>query len=235
MRWMILAAVITLTALGCGDESEWATEESNGIDDPAEELTAGDPDAAESDDLPIGEQTDDLIVNPLLRFSPLPAGAVIGACYPNPNDCGRFDLSAAQVVHIGDMGQAAGRGWSVVQYIGDALASTRTLHLPAGVACGFTKRARPGNCFGFDPNAACPAGWLRRTANDARGTNWAWCAYANPNRLVAARLRPGLTAFYDTDSVSGGPRSCPAGFTRRLGPFDMGRAAGHGLVACIVP
>jgi hypothetical protein len=104
-------------------------------------------------------------------------------------------------VQTGDWGMATGQGFShaSVSVTSPALAgkSSDQLALPPGVVCGLKSDATPNErCMGFDAQVACPAGWVRRYAQDIGScrpsgfsihcNNWVWCEYTDPNAICSA-------------------------------------------------
>lgn len=208
----LLLATLTLLALaGCGTEEDWI-EEDEGTEAqtiaPEEELGTT---ALE------------------LRLNQLPFGMIVGACYPNQDACARYQRAGTAFRHIGDMGQAGGRGWSFV-YVSTTNPglNLRNLNVPIHSACGFTKNngASGFNCAGHNPARSCPAGFTRRQASDRGGSTWHWCGYLGDGADGAT----GLTRLFDITRPQPG-LNC--GGETMLGPYDRGRRAGEGLLACL--
>jgi hypothetical protein len=158
------------------------------------------------------------------------------------------------LVNDGDTGLMKGDGfYHQALDMNQDLARPVDAKVPPGTTCGFKHTCNPSKvekCFGLDPAQACPLGWFRVQASDARansGCNFVWCEYLDPQGLCPNSACPqpfGLACgMSDSDASNGqgngfcqgfritrGSR-CPTGYSLN-GPFDNGRTFGHGLVWC---
>jgi hypothetical protein len=152
----------------------------------------------------------------------------------------------------GDYGLPAGHGFAHQSLLSGARPEdSAQLVLPRGTACGFKHSANTPSvtCMGLDPRIGCPAGWAQRSVGDAdSGERYYWCEYLDwyntcPNMGCSSQVPRGTACgISNPDEGSGvgycnGYRiqpgyPCPNGWTR-LGFYDRGRSAGHGIGWCV--